>query len=157
MKILLTVLAVAIIVTILFVSYQSFFKNGFQIGTKTAKVTIDGTTFSAEIASTPQEKQIGLSKKTSLGDTEGMIFPFGSPDYYGFWMKDMTIPIDILYIRDNKIVTIFENVPNPTSKNEAIPVYHPTQPADTVLELKSGATEKYHIKQDDMVTIENLK
>ncbi len=120
---------------------------------RTPTVTTKNMTFKVSLAKTSQEKQIGLSKENSLAQDQGMLFIFEKPDYYSFWMKNMKFPLDILFIRDNTVVTIFTDVQTPLPTDETLPVYTPEEPADKVLEVNAGSIEKYHIKKGDEVTI----
>lgn len=126
------------------------------ISLKTPTATVNNYTFKLEVAKTQQEKEIGLSKKKTLEKNAGMLFRFEKPSYYPFWMKDMKFPIDIIYIRDGRIVTIHKNVKPPKSLNENLPIYNSSEPADTVLEINAGLVQKYNIKEGDIVKIENL-
>lgn len=146
---------------------QKYLQNrdfGGQVGTSTATVapskiptaTINNRKFNLEIARTPIEKEIGLSTKEKLDENAGMLFPFESPSYYSFWMKDMKFPIDIIYIKEGRIITIHKNVRPPASANETPRIYNSTDPADTVLEINAGLSEKYNFKVGDIVTFENL-
>src|SRR4030067_3505854 len=65
------------------------------------------------ITKTQQDREIGLSKYKSIPNNQGMLFSFGKQGYYSFWMKDMKFPIDIIYISNDKIVTIYPNVMPP--------------------------------------------
>lgn len=120
---------------------------------KNASMTLGDKTFSLTVAKTDQEKQIGLSKKTSLRETEGMVFLFDKPDYYAFWMKDMKFSIDIVFLQDKKIVTIVENVSPLNKNNGSLEIINPDQPADTVVELPSGSSKKYNLRIGDTLTI----
>src|SRR6266550_6083274 len=99
----------------------------FQIDrspTPPSKVTIDKHTFSVEIANTTVEQQQGLSGRNSLPQDQGMLFVFKKADLYAFWMKGMKFPLDMIFIKDNKIVSISQNVPVPSNPNDAnLPVY----------------------------------
>lgn len=128
----------------------AFFSPLFQ---KTGKVTIDNHTFAVFEAKNEKEKEIGLSGKNSITDTQGMIFIFDKPDYYGFWMKNMKFSIDIVYFNNKKIVTIFPNVPYPKDPTEQLKIYTPTAAADTVIEFKAGTAQKNNFKVGDTVTI----
>lgn len=130
--------------------------NSFPLLTKKATAKINNHTFNLLIAKSAEEKEIGLSNKTSLGENEGMLFPFEKEDYYAFWMKEMRFPIDILYIRDNKIITLYQDVQPPKTQQENTPILHPEEPADAVLEINAGLSKKYGIKKGDSVTIEGL-
>lgn len=132
----------------------NYIKNGsfFSFG-KTAKVSINNTTFTAEIADTAKKQEIGLSEKTSLDSDKAMLFPFGKPYYYRFWMKNMKFPLDIIYIQNNKIVEIFEEVKPPTN-NENPEILVPKETADTVLEINAGLSKQNNIKTGDEVKIQ---
>ena len=123
---------------------------------KSPKALINNHTFQLTVARSPEEKEVGLSKATSLSENQGMIFLFEKPDYYSFWMKDMKLPIDIIYINKDEIVTIQNNVQPPKSKEENPIIYAPTQPSDKVLEISGGLSEKYNFKKGDKVKYENL-
>lgn len=120
------------------------------------KVVLGTHTFKVKTADTDKEKQIGLSQTRQLPKDYGMIFPFESEGYYSFWMRDMTIPIDIIYIKDNKIVKIFQNVPPPKSKSETLKLYTPPSPSDTVLEINSGLSKDYKLKEGDSIKIQDI-
>lgn len=116
---------------------------------KTAK--LQGQTFLLAVAKTDKERAVGLSQKTKLAKNEGMVFLFDSPDYYSFWMKDMRLPIDIIFLRDKKIVTIFSRVSPPSDTNKELPIYRPEEPADMVIEISAGLSETLNLKKGDEV------
>lgn len=121
---------------------------------KTPTAKVDSHTFKLYVAKNQKDKEIGLSKYDKLGNDQGMIFQFGKPSYYAFWMKDMKFPIDIIYLKDSKIVTIHKSVP--PAKSGILTLYNPTQPADTVLEVNAGLSQKYNIKVGDKVSLSNI-
>lgn len=116
--------------------------------------TIKNKTFKLLVARSEEDKQIGLSKHESLPEDSGMIFLFDKPSLYSFWMKDMKFAIDIIYIRGDRIVTIYENQ-KPT-KDGTPPILTPSEPADKVLEINAGLSKKYNIKKGDKVIFKNL-
>lgn len=122
---------------------------------KTPTATINNHAFNLEIAKTPEEKEIGLSTKESLDQDSGIYFPFEKPSYYRFWMRDMKFPIDIIFIRNGRIVTIHKNVNPPTNPNETLPIYSPTEPADAVLEINAGLSDEYNFKVGDVVILKD--
>jgi hypothetical protein len=120
---------------------------------KTPQAIINNHVFNLDIAKTEKEKEIGLAKYKNIPQNFGMLFPFEKADHYSFWMKNMKFPIDIIFIRNNKIVTIFKNVPAPKSINEQLPIYTPTEFSDTVLEINAGLSEKYRFQKNQIVEI----
>ncbi len=129
-------------------------KNVFFPVLKKQSIIIKGVTFTVEIAKTPKEQEVGLSEKTSLPNDKGMLFVFEKPGFYSFWMKNMKLPIDILFINNNKIVTIFENAQPPTSSLENLQIYSPSQEADKTLEINAGTSKKYGIQVGDEIKIQ---
>ncbi len=146
-------LLIAIIIFV-FVTQNGRFSNLFAFPTShQSTITIDNQTFSVLVAKTEKEKEIGLSSRTGLPDNMGMVFPFDTPGFYAFWMKNMKFPLDIIYIHGNKIVTIINNLPNPTPQNDTWQIVKPTEAADLVLEINAGLSKKYNFQVSDMVKL----
>ena len=92
-----------------------------------------------EVADTQILRQQGLSNRRSLGDYQGMLFIFDTSGIYPFWMKDMYIPLDIIYICDSYyIVDILKDV-QPCSS--ICTSFVPNAEFRYVLEVKSGFTD----------------
>jgi len=63
----------------------------------------------AEVASTPQARQVGLMNRTSMPTDSGMLFIFEQKATHCFWMSNTKIPLAIAFIADDgKIVNIEE-------------------------------------------------
>jgi uncharacterized membrane protein (UPF0127 family) len=109
-----------------------------------------------EIASTPQEIEFGLMKRTSLPDDHGMVFLFHPAHYVQFWMYNCLMSLDMIFIKDGKIIKMCENVPPCTSKNpEECPKYPDKSIQVTeVIEVQPGYAKKHHLKEGDKVTFE---
>ncbi|MCL4353857.1 DUF192 domain-containing protein [Patescibacteria group bacterium] len=118
--------------------------------------TINNHKIKLTVAKSGQEQEIGLSKYTLLPKDEGMIFPFKSEAKYRFWMKNMKFPIDIIYIKNKKVVTVFENAQPPKNESENPPIYEPSETADTVLEINAGLSKEFGIKKGTEIKYENF-
>lgn len=116
-------------------------------------VTINGKSFAVDLAKSPAEQQHGLSDRDSLPQDSGMLFLFDQPQILSFWMKDMRFSIDIIFIKNDEIVSIAHNVPPPVSKNAKLPTYKSEKPADKVLEINAGLSKKYNIEKGDKIKI----
>lgn len=148
-----------ILVVFIVVVFLQFNNNKALFGNNTptlptGKVTVNGRTFTVEIAKTPVQQQQGLSGRKSLLRDLGMLFVFEKPNFYNFWMKDMKFPIDIVFIRGDKIVSVVQNAPPPSSKTTTLPMYAPTAPIDRALEVNAGNAKDFDMKAGDTVKIE---
>ncbi len=87
------------------------------------------------IARTPSERDRGLSGVRALTGNDGMLFVFDSPGIRDFWMKDMLIPLDIVWLDSDYVVLgAVEN-----AKPESYPAKFPSPPdMRYTLEVASG-------------------
>ncbi len=107
-----------------------------------------------EIAQTPDEHARGLSGRTSLGEEYGMLFVFSREQERTFWMKDTHIPLDLLWIRDGRVVGITENVqPEPGVPEERLRQYSSPSPVDWVLETNGGWSATHGVRIGDLVAL----
>jgi uncharacterized protein len=68
--------------------------------------------FKVQVARAPREQEIGLMFRTSLPANEGMLFVFAQPKLATFWMQNVPIPLDLLFIRvDGTIANIAAKAP----------------------------------------------
>ena len=116
------------------------------------ELRVGSTTIRVDIADTIGKQRQGLSGRTSLSKDQGMYFPMGVLAIHRFWMKDMHFPLDIIWIRDGKIVEISENVPYPVGNQLPVTV-QPQAAADAVLEVNADFTENHRVKVGDTVQV----
>lgn len=101
-----------------------------------------------EIAENEAERNKGLMFRSFLPDSVGMLFIFEKPDTHSFWMKNTSIPLDIIYVGpDKKIVSIAENT-QPYSE-ESIPPYGLVQ---YVVEVNAGFSKQNNIQSGDAIS-----
>lgn len=132
----------------------TLFLTSFFLPKKTT-LTIRNHTFAVELAKSIQQKTKGLGYRSLLNENTGMLFLFDAPQILNFWMKDMKFAIDIIFIQGNKIVTIYNSVPfpSPDTPLSHLPNYSSNEPADKVLEINAGISEKYGFEEGDEVVI----
>lgn len=117
---------------------------------RTAEVVIAGKTLNVLVADTQVAQAKGLSGRKDLKPNEGMLFIFPVPGFYGFWMKDMEIPIDIIWFdAERKVVDVWENA-TPDSYPR---VYTPRAEARYVLEVEDGFFAKHSLKIGDVLEL----
>jgi len=123
-----------------------------QILPITGTAEIKGETFDLEIATTPQQQQLGLMFRSALPANRGMLFPFSSPRRASFWMKNVPVPLDIVFLRNGTVVMVASQVP--PCEADPCESYGPgNQLVDTVLELRSDRANELGLKPGDTVTI----
>jgi len=69
-------------------------------------------TVAAEVASTPDQRTLGLMYRFSLPAEHGMLFVFPEPLPLAFWMRNTFIPLSIAYIdAEGRILNVVEMAP----------------------------------------------
>jgi uncharacterized membrane protein (UPF0127 family) len=112
-----------------------------------ATVRIAGENFKLEIADTREKRVKGLSGRNELASNEGMIFIFDEVGSHGITMRGMRFPLDIIWLRNNKVVEITDNVYPDTGFEPK--VYYSDLQVDAVIELNAGAAGKLGLKVND--------
>jgi uncharacterized membrane protein (UPF0127 family) len=88
-----------------------------------------------EVVSTQATQERGLGGRTSIPENYGMLFVFKQSSKVGFWMKDMRVPIDIVWLSDNGTILGIEDSLLPNTYPKAV---YPPAPVKLVLETKAG-------------------
>jgi len=96
----------------------------------------------AEVAQTPQEHEIGLMYRTSMGSNEGMIFVFERPGQQCFWMKNTLIPLAVAFIADDGTVVNVDEM-----KPQTLNPHCSTKQVRFVLEMNTGWFAKHGVKE----------
>lgn len=91
--------------------------------------------FRFEIVNTEATRMQGLSGRTDVPSGYGMLFVFDRADRYGFWMKDMHVPIDIIWLADDGTVLAIDEAVAPSTYPEP---FYPPRPVRLVLETRAG-------------------
>lgn len=108
-----------------------------------------------EVAQTPQEVQKGLMFRTSLPETQGMVFLFHPTNTVAFWMYHCHFPLDMIFVKDGKIQKIAKMVPPCKSED---PKKCPTYPesgqieVSEVIEVNGGFCDRHGVKEGDSVS-----
>lgn len=114
-------------------------------GLKTMNVSLNGHPIVLELAQTNEEQRLGLGGRTQLPVDHGMLFSFPVAGTYPFWMKDMKIPIDLVWIKEQRIVGIERQLPPPREAEMPVTV-NPPGIINRVLELTAGGADVYELK-----------
>jgi len=111
-------------------------------------LTIANQPLRVEVAKTKIEHARGLCCRDSLAADSGMLFIYGQPGVYRFWMKDTKIPLDMFWISSQKQVIHVEKNVQPDSYPQS---FGPDIPAQYILETNAGFAEAHNIKLGDKV------
>lgn len=133
---------------------DSILKNVSPIKKDVSKtIKINNLEIKVEIAKSNEERSKGLSNRTQLDSNTGMVFVFSKDSKPIFWMKDTKIPLDIVWINDNKIIGIEKNVQPEIGINDRnLKKYPAPASIDYVLEINGGITDKNNIKVDQTIS-----
>ena len=109
----------------------------------------------AEVANTDNERADGLMWRRELPEDEGMLFVYAEEGMRSFWMKNVLISLDMLFIgADNRIKHIEKSVPICLLDKKQCESYSSQVPVLNVLELQAGFSEKYNVNIGDTVTLD---
>ncbi len=106
-----------------------------------------------EVAETDREQQYGLMFRMSLGDNEGMLFPYPSPREITMWMRNTFISLDMIFIRADGTVHRIAMDTEPHSEN----IIASQGDAAGVLEMKAGSARRLGLKPGDRVEYKHFK
>ena len=115
-----------------------------------ATVTIQGRTWTVELAVTEAQRYRGLSYREHLPADAGMLFVFSEPEILTFCMRDCVIPLDIAFISSNlRVVNVATMRVEPDGAGR-VP-YPSDEPAQFVLEVPAGSLRGAGVKRGDRV------
>ena len=103
--------------------------------------------FCVELAINNEERQRGLMFRKEMELSDGMMFVYDRPQSVSFWMKNTSIPLDIIFADEaGKITKIFENA-RPFSTTSIFGGYD----VQYVLEINAGLTKSLGIKPGALI------
>jgi uncharacterized membrane protein (UPF0127 family) len=107
-----------------------------------------------ELAITPQEKALGLMHREHLKEGRGMLFPYENPSPLSFWMKNMLMSIDMIFIGEDELIKHITHSAPPCPPEEIhCPNYRSPVPVKYVLEVPDGYCKKNGIDLSDRVIL----
>ena len=104
-------------------------------------------TFNVEVAKTIEERRSGLMYRKKLLNNEGMLFIFPREKIIQLWMKNTYIPLDVIFISENKVIVDIKK--NMEKLSETI--VKSKVKSRYVLEFNAGLINKLNIEIGDKV------
>ena len=121
-------------------------------GTLVLKTATGDHNFTIEVATTDQERALGLMFRRSLPENSGMLFIYDPPQSATMWMKNTLIPLDMVFISAEGKVHRIESNTEPFSTT----VIPSEGEVVGVLELNAGEADKIGLKRGDKVVYPGL-
>jgi len=107
----------------------------------TVALTIDDTTLTAEVASSGEQRYMGLSFRPTLADDAGMLFVYPGERQLMFTMRNTLIPLSIAFISEDLVVNEIHLMDVGPDQ-----VFPSNKPAKYALEVNQGWFVKHGIK-----------
>ena len=110
-----------------------------------------------EVASSHEERLMGLMFREKLPVGEGMLFVYEYPHNVSFWMKNVLIPLDILFLNETgTVINVEEADVGIDVPDENLGSYCSAGPVLWVVEINQGLCKLYGIGVGANVSIEYL-
>ncbi len=136
----LVAVAVLLVIAAAFVAAKGEKKRIVLVNSEGSRVAVE-----VEVANDSATRAKGLMGRDSLGESEGMLFIFGKPAAYSFWMFNTTIPLDaIFFSEDGRVADVIRMEPCGLNMLRCR-TYVPRAKAKYVLEVNSGFSERNRI------------
>jgi uncharacterized membrane protein (UPF0127 family) len=101
-----------------------------------------------EVANTIGKRARGLMYRESLPEDRGMLFVFSFVRRPTFWMKNTSLPLDILFIGEDLHIADLRKNTVPLSREKI----KPTADCRYVIEVNAGFCRRFGIEVGDIVT-----
>ena len=124
------------------ISFYTFSNEKIEVSIYNKNIT-----FNVEVANTIEERRTGLMYRKKLLNNEGMLFIFPSEKIIKLWMKNTYIPLDVIFISENKVIVDIKK--NMEKLSETI--VKSKVKSRYVLEFNAGLINKLDIKIGDKV------
>ena len=126
-----------------------FLISFYTFSNETIEVSIynKNITFNVEVAKTIEERRTGLMYRKKLLNNEGMLFIFPGEKIIQLWMKNTYIPLDVIFISENKVIVDIKK--NMEKLSETI--VKSKVKSRYVLEFNAGLINKLNIEIGDKV------
>ena len=112
-------------------------------------LTIGDKQYKVYLTSDDIERKRGLMGLDSISDDWGILFEYDTPNRYGIWMKDTKIPLDVVWIDENKII-----ITKKTLYPYTINVVYPENNCKYILEVNANTFDG---KVGESILLENLQ
>jgi uncharacterized membrane protein (UPF0127 family) len=111
-----------------------------------------GQRIRAEVEANSVDMARGMMFRDSLAPDRGMLFVHERPGQYAYWMYQVKIPLDIIWMDDDhRIVELSAETPPCKTRASECPSYGGHATSRYVLELAGGMAKKYGLNTGDRI------
>lgn len=114
----------------------------------------DGQKVLLESAYTDYDKARGLMGRPSLPENTGMVFCYNSNVEQSFWMKNVTFPLDLIYLREGTVTRVYKKIQPCTT--DICRIYPSKGLIDQVIEVPAGFCADNKIKKGSIIRVKEL-
>lgn len=101
----------------------------------------------AEVAATPESREVGLMHRQFMPDYHGMVFVFPNAGQHCMWMKNTLLPLSVAFLDATGHVINIEDMQPQTETNHCA-----AKPASYALEMNYGWFSARSIKPGSVLT-----
>jgi uncharacterized protein len=130
----------AVAITLL-VATAAHAQDGPQLNLQRVKISAGMNVIDAQVALTPEQRQVGLMLRKEMPQHEGMLFVFEQPAQQCFWMKNTLLPLTAAFVGDDGTIVNLADM-----KPQTLDSHCSGQPVRYVLEMNKGWFDKKGIK-----------
>ena len=96
----------------IYLTFNFFLISFYTFSNEKIEVSIynKNITFKVEVAKTIEERKTGLMYRKKLLNNEGMLFIFPREKIIQLWMKNTYIPLDVIFISENKVIVDIKKI-----------------------------------------------
>ena len=123
------------------VSFDVSAQDGPQLTLQRVRLSAGMNLIDAQLALTPEQRQIGLMLRKNMPQHEGMLFVFEQASQQCFWMKNTLLPLTAAFVADDGTIVNLADM-----KPQNLDSHCSTQPVRYVLEMNQGWFAKKGIK-----------
>lgn len=112
-----------------------------QLNLPRTSISVGMLRIDAQVASTPQQREIGLMHRREMPQHEGMLFIFDQPATQCFWMRNTLLPLTAAFVEDDGTIANLADM-KPLDETS----HCSSKPVRYVLEMNQGWFEKRNLR-----------
>ncbi len=113
----------------------------------------NGFKLRAEVMVRPEDMMRGMMFRDEFPEGRGMLFIHGGPGKYSYWMYQVRIPLDLIWMdSERRIVEMSPDTPPCKTAASQCPTYGGKESALSVLELPAGSIARHGLRVGQTIT-----